>query len=210
MKSNLLPIAKEGWKYILTSFALFLLFSIFDWDFLATLTFITTALLLFFFRNPERELSALQENSFVAPSDGVVRSIEEIYEGEYLYKIEIEGSYLDVALLRMPAVAKVLSVTNYKGTRVSAESSLFSSLNEQSSLLFEDSTKNRFMMNFKLKNSFSGLEVDLIEAQKLNKAARFGFMLHGVTTLYLPSNFRLNIQEGNRVKAAESLIGYFS
>jgi phosphatidylserine decarboxylase len=211
MRNNLLPIAKEGWKYLLFSFVSFSLFLLLDWNFFATIAFFTTLLFLFFFRNPERELPTFEADSFVSLSDGVVNSIEEIKDVEgYFYKVEIEGSYLDVALLRMPMQAQLTKFKKYSGTRVSKQSSLFNTLNENISLTFEDENKNNFRVDFRVKNSFCALEADILVAQKLNQAVRFGFMLQGVTTLYLPSNFRLNIQKGNRLKASESLIGYFS
>jgi len=210
MRNNLFPVAKEGWKYLFYSASLTLFFLAIDWDFFAFFTFLTTLFSFYIFRNPEREFPSFEANSFLAPSDGVVNSIEEINENGYLYKVEIEGNYLDVSLLRMPMKAQLIGSLKYHGTRVSKHSSLFTSLNENLSLTFEDESKNIFRVDFRVKNSFCALESDLIVAQKLNQASRFGFMLHGVTTLYLPSNFRLNIQRGNRLKASESLIGYFS
>ncbi len=210
MRNNLFPIAKEGWKYLFLSLPLSILFLLVDWNLLAFITFIITLFSFYVFRNPERELPLFEANSFLAPSDGVVNSIEEINENGYLYKVEIEGSYLDVALLRVPMKAQLISSQKYNGTRVSKQSSLFEALNENLTLTFEDEQNNNFRVEFRVKNSFCSLESNLIVAQKLNQAARFGFMLHGVTTLYLPSNFRLNIQRGNRLKASESLIGYFS
>ena len=210
MRNNLFPVAKEGWKTLFFSFSAFLLFILIDWNFLAFLSLLLTLSFLFIFRNPERELPAFEINSFVSPVDGVVKSIEEIKGDAYAYKVEIEGSYLDVALLRMPTAAKLLKLQSFNGTRVSKNSKLYSDLNENTSLTFEESSSNKYRVDLKVKNSFISLHVDLIEGQKVNQASRFGLMLQGVTTIYLPSNFRLNTQVGTRLKASESLIGYFS
>jgi len=35
-------------------------------------------------------------------------------------------------------------------------------------------------------------------------------MMSGISELYLPKNFRLNISQGDEVKASQTLLGYFS
>jgi len=71
-----------------------------------------------------------EKQSVVAPSDGVVRAIVELQEGQYSYRVDIESSCLDVAVLRAPLNAKLESITKYNGTRVSKNSNLFHDTNE--------------------------------------------------------------------------------
>jgi len=62
----------------------------------------------------------------------------------------------------------------------------------------------------RLKQSFDSIHIDAFVNQTRLQGGRYGVMLNGVTTLYLPLNFRLNVNVGNQVKASETLVGYFS
>ena len=210
MRANLLPVAQEGWKYIASTFAFLILFFIFDLD---LLIFFTSFLLLTFiysFRNPERQLPMFEKLSVVSPSDGIVKSIIELKDSEYAYRIDIESSSFNVGVLRVPLNAKLGSVTKSNGSRVPKNSKLFNDTNENVELVFVDDNKNRLKVTHRLKQSFVPLFIDIMKAQNLRQTARYGLMLNGVTSVYLPHNFRLNINVGNEVKASESLIGYFS
>jgi len=210
MQTNLLPIAREGWKYLSYSFLFLILFLIFDFDILAFITLLITLFIGVTFRNPERETVLFEKASFLSPSDGRVVSIEEIDDSEFGYEIMIESDYLDVVLLRASSNQKLESLKKYNGTRTSKNSKLFQDLNEYAVLNFSDEFHNKFKIVYTLKNSFFPLVIDLIKGQEINRTSRYGVMSNGVTKLYLPKNFRLNISVGNRVKASESLIGYFS
>lgn len=209
-KSNLLPISKEGISSLLCLSALFVLLLLFDLEFLSFLAFILLAFTVYTFRNPERQLPLFEKSSIIAPSDGVVRSITELNEGEYAYKIDIESRFTDVGVLRAPMSGKLINIKKYHGTRVSKKSKLYNSLNEYTSLVISDENKNQLQVLHRLQQSFIALHVDLMESQTMHQTARYGFMHNGTTTLYLPQNVRLNIQVGNELNASESLIGYFS
>jgi phosphatidylserine decarboxylase len=212
MKNNLLPVAKEGWNYLIFSVAALLLFILLDLDFLQFIAFLTTLFFLFVFRNPERQNMLYQENSVVSPVDGKVVSIEELDSKEnYAYKIEVESSYLNVSLLRAPFTSLLKDISIYRGARLSSIYPLSKDINENVELIFVDKkSSNKIKVTHRLKQSFKAIDIDIIKAQNILQGSRYGFMLNGVTTLYLPSNFRLNISVGNELAASESLIGYFT
>jgi phosphatidylserine decarboxylase len=210
MNSNLFPISQEGFKTVAISvFTVFLLLLL-DFEFLAFIAFCTTLFFIYAFRNPERVLPSFDKGSIIAPSDGIVKSIEELTDSEYAYKIVIEGNYLDVAVLRAPSAVTVDSITFCKGTRVSQKSKLFNDMNEYATIVFSDENDNRYKLVHQLKQSFTPLIISLFTKQKLRQSFRYGFMHNGITTLYLPSNFKVNVNIGNELKASESLMGYFS
>jgi len=210
MTTNIFPIAKEGWKYLVYSFTLSLLFLVLDLDFLLFFSCILFGFIVYTFRNPERELSSFEKGSLVAPSDGVVHTIEELSASKYTYRIDIESGFFDVGVLRAPSNAVVTKVEKYNGTRVSVNSHLYKDTNENVTLFLEDESGNSFKVVHRLKQSFAPLVLNVSESQKLIQTARYGLMLNGMTTIYLPSNFRVNVNIGNELKASESLIGYFS
>ncbi|SFV69467.1 Phosphatidylserine decarboxylase-related protein [hydrothermal vent metagenome] len=183
---------------------------ILDFDFLAFLTFVSTLFIAYSFRNPERELSVFEATSFLSPVDGIVESIQELEDDEYAYKINIQSACSDVAVLRVPASASVSKVLKYNGTRTSKNSKLFSTLNENAEISFVTLEENKFKIMHRLERSFAPLFIELVEKQKLFQTARYGLMLNGRTSIYLPQNFRVNISIGSELKASESLMGYFS
>lgn len=209
MKNNLFIISPNGYKYI--AYALFgaFVFAVLDLEFFSLLSFILALFFAYSFRNPERELSFLDDKAVVSPVDGVVRAIEEINEEQYAYKIIIESSYLDVGILRVPLSANLQDMKIFRGARTSKKSTLFDDLNERAELVFTDKYNNTVKVIHRLKQSFAPIGID-IPKQTLYKGTRYGFAINTMTELYLPKNFRLDIKPNNEIEASHSLIGYFS
>lgn len=210
MNKNLFPIAKEGVLFILVGFFTLLLFLILELKFLLFIGLLTLIFLIFSFRNPERLVPEFSDLSVLAISDGVVNSIEEIDDTEYAYKIEIESSFLDVGILRAPFDATLIKSLYKNGAKVSKISELNLDLNEMLELTFQDYKKNKLKVVHRVKQSFSSIYCDLSSSQKIRQASRYGLMINGVTTIYLPHNFRVNVHVGDEIKSSESLMGYFS
>jgi phosphatidylserine decarboxylase len=210
MKSNLFVVAKEGWKFIGYAVVAVFIFSILDLGLLEFFSFMAIVFFIFVFRNPEREAPPFQSDSVVSPVDGVVLSMEELTNSEYAYKITIDSNYLNVSLLRAPLSASIKSLNIKKGARLQKNSELLKKINSQTEIVFEDYQANKLKVKHILKRSFDETRLDLIENQELRQGERYGVMLNGMTVIYLPQNFRLNITVGNELKASQSLIGYFS
>lgn len=212
MKNNLLPIAREGWNYLIGSIVLLLVFKFLNFEFLQFLAFVAMMFFVYVFRNPERQSMLYQENSIVSPVDGTVISIEELHDEKNSgYKVEIEGSYLNVSLLRVPFTSILEHIEIRKGARLSALSPLSKSINENAELIFSDTKSlNKIKIIHKLKQSFETIDIDIIKAQNLLQGTRYGLMINGVTAIHLPHNFRLNIGIGSELTASETLIGYFT
>ena len=210
MKTNLFPIANEGIVYILSSFVLFLTLGFLDLSFLQFFSFLATLFFIFVFRNPEREYMHFAEGSVVAPVDGIISSIEEIKDGAYAYKIEISTNYSNVSILRMPIDGNVSNIKLHRGARVSFLNQLSKDINENCEIIFCDVNKNRLKLVHRLKQSFVGIVINIIKSQKLYQGSRYGVMVNGTTTLYLPQSFRLNVSVGAELSASETLIGYFT
>ena len=210
MKSNLLPISSVGFKYVVSAFVACIVFLIFDIEFLALLSFIVMIAFGFIFRNPEREVPSFEKNSLVSPVDGNVISIEDIQNSEYAYKLEIDSTYLHVGVLRTPLDSTIQSVVKRKGARLASTSALFEEINENVELTFVDENSHSVKVVHRLKRSFDEIAIDVKNAQSVKQASRYGVMTNGITTVYLPKNFRLNVTIGNELEGSQTLIGYFS
>ena len=210
MKNNLLPISSAGFKYVASAFLAFIIFSIFDIEFLALLSFILMIAFGLMFRNPEREVPSFEKNSLVSPVDGSVVSIDDIQDSEYAYKLEIDTTYLNVGVLRTPLDSTLQSVIARKGSRLGNDSILSNSINENAELIFVDESSNSVKVVHTLKRSFDDISIDVKNSQSVKQASRYGTMINGTTTVYLPKNFRLNVTLGNELEGSQTLIGYFS
>ncbi|MBL4730479.1 MAG: phosphatidylserine decarboxylase [Sulfurimonas sp.] len=210
MRNNLLPISREGWNYIAYSLGLFILSMLLGFTILAFVFFVSTALLSYLFRNPEREPGVFEENSVVSPVDAVVIAIQEINDAQYFYKLTLESRYLDVSVLRVPFSAKVESKEISHGARLCLKSSLAQKINENMSLVFKGKYENTMKIKHRVTQSFCGIKIDSMNERNVLQSRRYGVMINGISELYFPKNFRLNITIGDEVKASQTLLGYFS
>jgi phosphatidylserine decarboxylase len=210
MRNNLLPVLKEGWNFIAWAFAFFIIFALFDCDILEFIALLAFGGLVYLYRNPEREMPLFLNSSVTSPVDGTVVSIEELEDAEYGYKVKIESDFTNVGVLRVPMTSSLKEIEHKKGTRLSKFSPLFSKTNENAVLVFENTDGNKVKIVHICKQSFDGIHAEIVQGQNLPQSLRYGTMINGVTTLYLPRNFRLNINVANEIKASETLIGYFS
>lgn len=209
MKSNLLPIAREGWSFLYVSAALFLLFALLDFENLEFIAFLATAFFVYVFRNPERESVAYEQESVVSPVDGIVVSIEELSQMNE-YKVEIDSTYFNVSLLRAPFTASLQRININHGARLQLNSPLAKDINENAEIVFSNKSGYTIRIIHMLKQSFKSIEIDAYEGKNILQGVRYGFMLNGITTIYVSRNFRLNIDVGNELRASETLIGYFT
>lgn len=166
--------------------------------------------LLFVHRNPERISNYVQEGAILSPVDGKVKGISSIenspIDGKPGFELLIESGYADVAILRAP-ISSVMGIDRLRrGSMLNLNSSL-KELNETADIRF--SSKRGCVLVRHLLGSWTrplrfGSEGDVMQAQ------RYGFMLNGISTIYLPSNTRVAVKEGMPLRAGESVIGFFS
>lgn len=211
MKNNLYPVAKEGFKYIFAAVILFFVFHFISFVFLEFLSFLAILFFIYIFRNPERISQNYEVKSVSSPVDGTITTIEEIDEEGYKYKVVIDSSYLDISLLRAPMSAKVIYTKKQNGSRLSQKfSSIAEKLNSFAIIVFENTTGDKIKVKHILKQSFEEIGLYTQESKSLLQGFRYGSMVYGTTTIYLPANFRLNVQVGSEVTASDTLMGYFS
>ena len=68
---------------------------------------------------------------------------------------------------------------------------------------------NKIKVKHIIARSFAPLLMTVFQAQSIRQSARYGFMLHGISEIYIPKNFRLSINNGSKLTASESLLGFF-
>ncbi len=204
-------IAKDGIKCIVAAAVLFLIMWVINADTLSVLSFILLLLTLWVYRNPERALSYHEEKSIVSVCDGTVKSIETVEDesGNTTYNITIVSSFLDTSILRVPFACEVHESTVVSGARLSASSPLAERLNEKSLVVFGEGDKQVVVMHT-LHLASLGIINRLSAGNSVVQGARYGLMVKGESMIALPPESRVAIKVGQKVRAGETLVGFFS
>jgi phosphatidylserine decarboxylase len=210
MKNNLFIISRSGYAYIGYALLAAIVFGVLDLEIFSFAAFLVALFFAYSFRNPERELSFLDEKAVVSPVDGVVKTIEEISDKEYAYKVIIESNYMNVGILRVPVSGTIEDTKIIRGARTSKKSKLFYDLNEMAEIIFVDAHNNKVKVLHRLKQSVTPVTIEVSQNDTAYKGSRYGYAINNISELYLPKNFRFDIKPHNEIQAVHSLIGYFS
>lgn len=211
MRNDTFIIAKDGLRCIAATAALALFMMIIDADLLTFAASVLFLLTLWVYRNPERVLPHAQEKSIVSVCDGTVKSIETVEdeEGNVRYNITVKSNFLDTSILRVPFACTVQESTVVSGARLSGTSPLAERLNEKSLVLFGKG-EDQVVVVHTLQLASVGIKNYLQEEHQVFQGARYGLMVKGETMIALPPESRVAIKIGQKVRAGETLIGYFS
>jgi phosphatidylserine decarboxylase len=151
-----------------------------------------------------------EDNALISPVDGVVSSIEELEDSRFAYKVTLESDYSNVSVLRVPMKAEVTDITHFHGTRVGQTSPLFTKTNETLTYELHASEKNFIQVVHRVKQSIDTIHADIKQNTRILAGHRYGVMINGITEIYIPHNFRINVDVGVQVEASTTLLGYFS
>lgn len=203
-------IAKEGWKYVAFTLALFLVAlatGIFEWLFLVL--FLVS---VYLFRNPER--IPVEDDALVilAPIDGKITAIEKIrnplFEKGECLKVTVESSFFDVSMVRSPCGVSVENTQRKHGLFLSPSHAHASVVNEQ--VLLTCKRRDKHLLMRIIAGTFSR-KIELFKTRgPLKQGQRCGILVDGSVELLLPKDVRIKASMGDSVKAGESVLGYFS
>ncbi len=205
MKNNLYPVSKEGWLYIGYSVALFVLLGLLDLEFLQFFSFILILVLVYIYRNPERQIMALEKGGVVSPVDGKVIDIK---ENKDCVEIVVESSYSDVSVLRVPINSSAKSIKYVNGASLGSSSSKSDKLNERLDIELEDQNKNIVKVSHISRLNFSKISHDMIESQRLIQGFRYGLMLKGTTKITLNNAKKIDVNIGDEIRGCDTIIAY--
>lgn len=171
------------------------------------------ALIICFFRDPERTIDDDSPDALVSPADGTVNHIieneENPYTGKSCTRITIFLSVLDVHINRIPMTGTIELIELKKdGKYLVADRPAASAENVQNTLVIknEDTTV--------VVKQIVGLIARRIvcwarEGDTLERGQRFGLIRFGSRVdILVPGNTQIKIKEGDRVAGGKSVIGY--
>ena len=161
-----------------------------------------------FFRDPKR-IIPMGDNLIIAPADGKIVKVVEINDPDIgdAKLVSIFLNVFNVHVNRVPIDGTVISSIYRSGKFLAAFDHKASDENEQVVTIISHKTGN-----YKVKQ-IAGLIARRIicyakEGLKLHKGGRLGFIRFGSRTdLIMPSNIKLNVKLGEKVKGGETIIG---
>jgi len=210
--------AREGYTTILVTFIFALIVSAIaryiepHWTayLLYTAMALLVAFILYFFRDPEREVNA-DENTILSPADGKVVQIKEVDEDRYIRgpatQISIFLSPLDVHVNRIP-VSGTLEYLEYEpGMFLAAYDHRASELNERADFGVKHPSGTKIFFR-----QITGLLARRIvyhidKGDKLEVGKRFGMMKFGSRMdILVPPDVEVNVTEGEKAVAGKTIL----
>ena len=210
MKNYGIPVASEGWIFILPLVIVTVLFFILGWRYPGYTVLALTIFVLFFFRDPERVVPQ-GNNLVVSPADGRVVVVKDIFEPTYLKQdvkqISIFLSVFNVHVNRAPIGGKVDTVKYNPGKFHVASVDKASLDNEQTAMVITQGGRKVLV------KQIAGLIARRIicyakPGDSLAQGERYGLIRFGSRVdIFLPKDAEIKVKVGDRGKGARDVIG---
>jgi len=207
-----IPVAKEGFVFILPLAAIALIFWVWQVTILAGFFSLLTFFVIYFFRDPERSIPP-GEKAVLSPADGKVIKVEPCLEERFLrtptLKVSIFMSLFDVHINRIPLTGRIVESSYQPGRFIRANLDQAPSANEQNALVLETNEGARLLFV-----QIAGLIARRIvcwvrKGEPVERGRRFGMIRFGSRVdIYLPENTRLEAQIGQKVFGGQTILGY--
>jgi phosphatidylserine decarboxylase len=173
---------------------------------LAVIPLLLAAFLLWFFRDPERRVPAIQ-GAIVSPADGKVTDISTIQEnGERRTRISIFLNVFDVHVNRSPIMGVIEDVRYQKGKFGNAMDAASAELNEQNIVTIRGDA------GIVVLKQIAGLLARRIVFTKkvgdtVERGERIGLIKFGSRTdVIFPTTVEMKVQMGDKVKGGSSVL----
>jgi len=206
------PISRDGWLY-LAILAVLTVLAYLAWPWLVIFPGILFLFILFFFRNPNRDIPT-DELSLVSPADGVVMDVERVFEDQFLSSESIRVSIFlcvfNIHVNRSPMAGKVVFRAYRPGKMIPAFKSHSSDLNEKNYV----GIQNQHLQI--LVTQVTGFIARRIvcwvdKGDLLAQGERFGLIKFGSRTeIFVPPNVEIMVSPGDKVRGGISVIGRVS
>ncbi len=209
MKNYGIPVASEGWPFIIPLALVTALLFALGWKNTGIVTLVLTLFVLFFFRDPERNVPQ-SSDLVVSPADGKVIVVKDVFEPTYLKQdvkqISIFLSVFNVHVNRSPIDGTVELVQYNPGKFHVASVDKASLDNEQTAMVV---ARGRYKI---LVKQIAGLIARRIvcyakAGDTIKRGDRYGLIRFGSRVdIFLPKNAEIKVKTGDRIKGARDVI----
>jgi len=213
--NNKLPIAREGFPFLLSGCALTCLFSLLGFLSLSVVAGVFSLFTAYFFRDPERN-NTFPNKAVLTPADGRIIKIQNIEDpnnllGEPAVKISIFMSIFNVHVNRIPIEGTVKNIDYHPGKFFSANLDKASEQNESNRITLQTPEARKIVFV-----QIAGLIARRIvcwvkDGDHMRTGQRFGLIRFGSRLeVYLPHDTQITARLGQKVSAGVTAIGYLS
>lgn len=204
-----IPIAPEGWPFILVPLVLVVGLAWLGWLKVAAVGLLVTGFMAFFFRDPERTPPVVP-GAVLAPADGRVVEVRDRVEDPFVglaRQVSIFLSPLDVHVNRSPIEGRVVGVEYRPGRFLPAYRPEASEQNERATLALEGPGLRLVVRQ--VAGVLARRVVCRVQAgDRLHAGQRFGIIKFGSRLdVIVPAALRLRVRPGDRVRAGETVLG---
>ena len=215
--STLVPIHREGWRFVAIAVVATAILYWLDLDFPALLALVVTLWCAYFFRDPER-VTPLRSGLVISPADGRISAIESVVPPpeldlprENFTRISVFMNVFDVHINRSPVDARIAHIAYVPGKFLSADLDKASLDNERQALTLELDDGRRLGVV-----QIAGLVARRIvkfvnDGDMLKAGERFGLIRFGSRVdVYLPAGINALVAVGQRAVAGETVFADFA
>lgn len=210
MKNYGIPVASEGWPFIIPLAIVTVLLFALGWKNTGIAVLVLTLFVLFFFRDPERAVPT-GDNLVVSPADGRVIVIKNVFEPTYLkqdvQQISIFLSVFNVHVNRSPVSGTVETVKYNPGKFHVASVDKASLDNEQTAMVIVNGKRKVLV------KQIAGLIARRIvcyakPGDAIKAGERYGLIRFGSRVdIFLPKDAEIKVKIGDRIKGSRDVIG---
>ncbi len=209
MKNYGIPVAAEGWPFIIPLAVVTALLFALGWKNTGYVVLVLTLFVLFFFRDPERSVPE-GKGVVVSPADGRVIVIKDIFEPTYLKQdvkqVSIFLSVFNVHVNRAPLEGTVETVKYNPGKFHVASVDKASLDNERTAMVIANGGRKILV------KQIAGLIARRIvcyakPGDTVKTGERYGLIRFGSRVdIFLPKDADLKVKLGDRIKGARDII----
>ncbi len=212
MLSPQVPVAKEGYPFILTAAFATLIAALFAFKGLTLALLVITVFILCFFRDPERLLPE-NADALVSPADGKVILVETVTDPRFaidqVQKISIFMNVFNVHVNRSPCDGVVRRVSYRPGQFYSADSQKGGLHNEYCATTITTPAGKEITF-VQIAGLIARRIVCWLEpGDTIARGRRIGLIRFGSRVdVYLPMDVEVAVNKGDTVRAGESTLGF--
>jgi len=164
-----------------------------------------------FFRSPKR-VPLIKEGAVIAPADGRIVTVKEVYEGEYLkcncIQVSVFMSLLNVHVNWFPVSGPIKYYKYHPGNYLVAMHPKSSEKNERTTIVVEE---NGRPVLFRQIAGYLARRIVCyaVEGQNAKQGSEVGFIKFGSRVdLFLPMDSRIQVTKGQHVKGRRTVIAH--